>query len=737
MTANRIFELRKRGELDSALDLFLKDAPRGYPAVPVRQSDDKWFAIAGLNVIVDLIRRDALDPDRVSYLRELLRGLDLSCDEGNLRRQQAAMNDGYSSGSSAHRFDGDIAVADQSAQQSGRQYIPRQPSDTSSGRIYSGAEHDPLRDDSFCQMPQGADALLAEARRLPLDGSHQRALDLLVQYRKITGDFSQDLAIAWRCYRRITELLKLQPVNVLAVKKLLNFYFKLKISDRTRIHRCMLTAAVKLARDTDAGRAGGGGQNFDFAAYLKLWDPNLISEDYWVREGDGRYPSLAEKALSIAAKEISHNSAAPDEILEFYLPFIRNLHERVPSDIWSRLYLSRILARLGRQEEASEMFVPLLKEKSDASWAWSTMASIYEKNSPNLACICYARALLCRDPESYKVNIHKSFAEFLRKTGDLSHARAEYQIYFSGKSRLTPADTAVENEEWFTSVQVADNQQEFYRSAAEPSEDLLYKDLEKLTAVTGSEYAVLDRKTKKKRRMRRFFIKRDFSGDLSEPDKLPETVPAMSSEEIEFLKKSMLQEISVPVSRINCSELKTGQTVILRGFEDSDRGFVIKSVSCSAEQKTVEQDEIFSSVTAFVDRINREKNTMHIYLCRSCSFFVRLDSVDIEVPNPPFGIRVVPSYFQLANGNVKFSVAKFIETVGLETLPSYLVRPYSGRLRIDDRGFGLAENTFVPAYIIKAGSLSDGMKIDGFAGISFDRTREKWSYSAITARAAQ
>ena len=116
MTAKQIFDLRKSGDLDGALEAFLGDIPSGYPDVKISQSEDRWLAIAALNVLVDLIRREnnaqTPDPEKLTRYRSLLSGLDLSCDEQNSRRQAAAMQDGQGSSVNRTSFLTPVSAAD-------------------------------------------------------------------------------------------------------------------------------------------------------------------------------------------------------------------------------------------------------------------------------------------------------------------------------------------------------------------------------------------------------------------------------------------------------------------------------------------------------------------------------------------------------------------------------------------------------------------------------------------------
>ena len=804
MTAKQIFDLRKSGDLDGALEAFLGDIPSGYPDVKISQSEDRWLAIAALNVLVDLIRREknaqTPDPEKLTRYRSLLSGLDLSCDEQNSRRQAAAMQDGQGSSVNRTSFLTPVSAADfqppetsspnaggfdfpqdqtsfssegqfqqqsrassadypddyvpypsdpyqsnaseqyQSYQQD--QYLPYPPYPPDQYQSHSQNSFQPYLQNPYSAPGQGyavnmndPEQILQELRNIPFQTNNQYAIDLILRYRELTGDKNQDNSLAWRCYFRIRELLLQNTNDIKYVKKLLNMYFKLQIksSDRPKLHRCMLLMAQKIARTLDNSRFQSPyNASFSFASYFKVWDPEAMTEDYWQTEQPGRFKPLAASAISMAAKEISHNAKAPQELLEFYLPYVRMLKERDPGDIWCDLYLSRMLIRLGRADEAKEMLLPVIRSKSDSSWAWSELAQICMKESSELAGSCYARALLCSDPEAYKINIHKSFGEFLKDKGDLPHAKAEYMIYFANKSHPSADILAVQQEEWFISAQIPENQEDFYRSAAEQSEELIYDGMEKRFALLGPEVSYVDKNIGKEVKKRFLYVCHPFTGDLGEPE-LSGDADVMSKEETESLRQAMLLEIKVSASRVE-KFVQQGNVEVLRlgGDIDENGSFSVKLIGLPSEKDSPALEMFGGTAVALADRIMKE-GSIHAYINRGCEMKIFRDILGSDVPDVPFGLRFVPAYYYDWEDRPRFTVARFIEFLPLDRLPAYLVHRYSGKLRVAEAGFGFVDNTFVSPSLIEAKNLVSGSDVEGYACISYERKKEKWSYSAGTA----
>lgn len=94
-----IFALRKSGKLQDAYNLIKDNLPVDYPNSKIQYDRDKWFVIAIVNVLIDLIKHEAQNTNPNYQLLEeykyYISGIELGNDENSLsmsRRIESAIS---------------------------------------------------------------------------------------------------------------------------------------------------------------------------------------------------------------------------------------------------------------------------------------------------------------------------------------------------------------------------------------------------------------------------------------------------------------------------------------------------------------------------------------------------------------------------------------------------------------------------------------------------------------------
>jgi len=176
----------------------------------------------------------------------------------------------------------------------------------------------------------------------------------------------------------------------------------------------------------------------DLAELALKWDlTHLRPEDFEPEEYQGKkLPSLAEKAYNAVGRALSEGKVQPDpfgrwemqwdeEAITSFLPDLKRVSE-VHSDWWFlHLYRARLMRITGEpMEEVRKAMLPLVKKKSGDFWVWQELAETYA-DDPEMQLACLSRAMLCRSPARFLVNIHQFMAEVLIREERYAEARTE------------------------------------------------------------------------------------------------------------------------------------------------------------------------------------------------------------------------------------------------------------------------------------------------------------------------
>lgn len=645
----QIFDLRKQGRLREAYDSLLPLLPQNYPDTKIRISQNKWLAIATMNVLIDLLKYEqCLIPqssEKITHLSHLLSGIDADSDINAKQRIEHVLKNN-------------------------NPYI----------------------------------SLVKQAYEIPKDGpNNDKAINLLLEFREKSQSNSEDKSLAWRIYYFIKYQLSLPHMAVSKILDLFHLYFNLIFDDRNaRVQ--ILVVALRVIKQLEKNNASNC---FNFPSFVRAWGLENLDSSNWDRSADGKFKSTAEEVIAICAKELSKDKDAPLDLVEYFIPYLKALINRDPSDIWNYLYLSRMLSKIGQCYEAKINLIKVVKQKLDASWAWSELASLYSEESPQKAIGCFCKALLCKDPEAYKVNIHKNFSEYLFKQNDLRHAKTEYQIFMSLKQHPSEYDCNVTKMDWFIQTEEEDNNNKFYIDNETFADEILFDDLPNIIGVVGPFGHYFNEIKKKHVNFQIIYIKLKKDGEN---------------------KISFPFEIKNKLKRDKDSLLKEGDCIQVKGELGANYKFNIYNI-----KKCNDSLSIFDPVIGIIDHINKEKGIVHIIISKKYSLTVPMNQLKNVKLKQGTAVKMHISYSYTKENEMRLNLVKNLGAVEIKEAPSELWCRFNGSLScVPEKGFGFVDNVFFPKSLIDAADKEDGDIVSGIAVLSFNKKKGSWGYTALT-----
>mgnify|MGYP002768883641 FL=1 len=645
----KLFALRKENKLVEALNLLLENLPQGFPATnKLTLSNDKWLTLAALYVIGDLLKFETAQNNRdeikIEYLLNLLSGLDVS----NEPKNQAYLS-----------------------------------------RIKA------LANKYFY--------LIEQYNKIPKKEDNKKAIELLSEYRSKANDNSYDLSLAWRIYYYISESLKEVRFNTYQIKKYLNLYFHLQIKDQPHLNTCILIVAKQLKKKLYENKAGN---DFKFYSFAKIWGFENLTRDDW-SQNDPKFKSLAEDVITIVAKELSDIKEVPNEFLEYFLPYINKLIDHGTDNLWINLYLSRILQKNNKIEEAKNSLIKVLKEKKTESWVWNELGMLLENEDKQLAISCYCKALLCRTDENFKVNIHKNLGILLEKLGKLADAKTEYLRYYEIKG----SEKDLDKPHWFEQIKEIKNHDDFYKLHSNLAEEILFNNLKNIAAIVGSETTYFDKN--KKKDVKKTLLYANIKGNFSFPNISNESIPL---------------EVKVGKNMLSPEMIK-GTNIVIKGEVESNKLNILR-----IEQSSLSKDLKIKPQIGVISAIYEKNEFFIVTVDKGCVVKVDLSKLKKKKFNIGIGVGVKLTICYRYDKESKpcYSVIDVIEDVQNNEIPNYLLKTFDGPISINESsGFGFVNNIFIPQKIINNSLIEDGDSVTGTACINFNKKKNSWGYSAI------
>lgn len=311
-----------------------------------------------------------------------------------------------------------------------------------------------------------------KARDLEQQGSPLEAKRALEEaLRRFPGDPMVERALAWQVYRVLKWLGQQGRLGQDGLIEQLRLLLKLETVEEPQLFDALMCLLMGEARE---GRFPG------FASFVMHWDVErrLRPEHFRPSEFQGNtVPPLAERILGALRRTVGEktNPAIRDWLAGFSLRVV----EKVEGGEWTPYHVGRILAAIGRPDEARRWLRPVVRKKSSEGWAWHALAETYPLGSTErLALLARASICPCRN-EEYAVGVLADFGEALRAGGHLVEARWLFEKVRSIRlEQGWPTDEIDEvlNSDTLDGVQPAECAP-LSRRLAEGADDLVWEDV--------------------------------------------------------------------------------------------------------------------------------------------------------------------------------------------------------------------------------------------------------------------
>lgn len=444
-----------------------------------------------------------------------------------------------------------------------------------------------------------------------------------------------------------------------------------------------------------------------YIAFIKVWGTeNFLQDDFkpFVPEDkpDQSYPSLVENVTSVlyrCAVATSRDGRTLAKDNPWVVEFVGRMVERFASQQWYPYYYGKLLVELGRHEDARKYIIKIAQRKLGEFWVWQMLAETYPDNiDRQLMCLC--RAVQCHVQDVvYLVAVRSMLGKVFHAKGMDAEALLEFSIV--DRLRAEKKWHAVSHGEnfasWSNNIVPAKDNMAQYKKWGDLADEIVLESLPCENAIVIAR-----------------FLDREKNEDVA---KLWWRDPSGRTHEIRVRIRKFRQLGKMnPGSPIRVwTDLINGREVVLK---------VVARADGSA------WDVYPKTVGVLVARDER----------RGVSVFVVGDKGETCVGDwakIPF-VKTIPagSLCELIltpsrNGsNIMLGchVAKNSES------PSF-VKDYSGEIRIPDgKRFGfVGVDVFVPDSLIVANDgVVSGTKVQGLAARSYDRTKNRVSWKAVT-----
>ena len=130
----------------------------------------------------------------------------------------------------------------------------------------------------------------------------------------------------------------------------------------------------------------------------------------------GESPSLMLKCTRQVAKAWMENSKQWDLSLDSVLSLMdkTRTHSRdIQHKIWLDYDEAKCLIKAGRNDEAREFVIPVLKKKQTESWAWAALAATYRNQDADTAIMLFAQGLCNTRDEKFALRLLEGIAPLL------------------------------------------------------------------------------------------------------------------------------------------------------------------------------------------------------------------------------------------------------------------------------------------------------------------------------------
>jgi hypothetical protein len=553
--------------------------------------------------------------------------------------------------------------------------------------------------DSLTSEGRATQEAIREAKRLAWEKQHEDAIRIyaeLADQGRLDGDLK--VSYGWELWHANRAGLKTDAVGkfderqVGRIRRHLKAYLDLGISDSAKLHSGILQQAHKLSGDG----------HLKIVPFARIWNlQNLQGPDFEsFKTPEGKeLPSLAEKVITLAAKEAALNGNRAD--MQFIRPYLESAIDRFPENIFLKYRMVKLLKRLGESAEALRWAVDFARKKANEFWTWDILGDLQNDNEMRLS--CYAKALTCSNDDGFTGKVRIKFAKLLaeRFPGE-AKAEIERVIEFKRRegSRISVDIEQIISTDWFRNADAKPATKQLYDGMASPAEEILFSHLPWVDACLGEEFEI-DGKDGTKTRCRRKLI---VAGPI-----------------IPF-------ETHVPASHPEVRAKAPGFPVAIQ--MEAPVGEPWKVSIHRIKERAGSSFDVFTDVVGVIYHVNHERGVLHFVVSKDIQATWPLSKFP-ERAELGRAVAVKISHF-FSKGEKRCNP---ISVVASDALPkSDVLKRFSERIEVSN-GMGFTPTgIFIPPDIVAMQRLVDGDWVVGEAVINFNKRRGVWGWKAISGK---
>lgn len=536
------------------------------------------------------------------------------------------------------------------------------------------------------------------ARKLGTDGHHDKAVHAFAELMA-KGSLTRDdkVAYGWELYRATQAIFRaasgqdLPTSAVDTMKRHLNTYLKLGISEPGRLHSCMMQQAVRLAH----------GDHLRLVAFARLWGLDSFQrEDFEsppIKDGK-TFPPLAETVLQRASKEAA-KGGSPAE-MNYILPHLERGMKRFPENMWLKLNMVKLMRGLERLDEARQLATQFARSKAGEYWTWELLGDL--EVEPNMRLSCYAKALTCSEDDTFVSKLRLKFATLVADDYP-GEAKSEVKRVLEHRRRegtRIPAEAQrMAESAWYHAASPSASGLQFYERFKQHAEELLFAHIPWTEASVGDEFVIDGQEGQKERRRRRIFVK---------ANPLP-------------------LEISVSAGHPDIRRCLPGTPINVQMEMSTAEPW--KAIVHRIQPRNGANDDVVPELCGVIDHINRAKSLVHFVVAKGIDGTFPLG----DFPATPeigqaVAVRMTRYHSRKGARTRTLSASSTNRSPGPEVL-----KHFNDDVEIRN-GLGFTSTgIFIPPDIVSASNLDDGDKAKGIAVINFDKKRSTWGWKAISA----
>lgn len=495
---------------------------------------------------------------------------------------------------------------------------------------------------------------------------------------------------AWRLYTLLKQKISDKVVNFDHVVFYLDEIFSLGLSDETLLMRCVWRSILSFKDEEQPIKLYIYALQTDFNCfeYEDYKTSTYTDTDGKQREGSSLVSRILKKSLDGINKKVDEDSVIA--LCDIATSQLSKLHENTLFLKWN---IAKALTMVNQLDRAQAIIIKLLYDKPYEFWLWKGLAETVEGDA-KLALACYCKSILCQTDTYYNGKSRLGLIKQLIELEWFDIASSETRYLIEARQEKGHKIEDILNQYVKASWYMPDSKpvtDEFYIEHSVPALALLYKDFPWYEGIVGTTYT-----TEKGKATNIIVMKSN-----SEPPKEIHVKPS--------ILRNISKEFGTPI------RVKMKWT----GYSRGDI-FMIEQTDATKE---------FPHHIGIVNRVDTRRN--HAYIVASGDVLLSY-TVDESTPLQVMDVVSVSySSAERKDGTVVNNVIS-CEKVR-QSPPSSLVMDFENIVKVVTGGIAFTErtNVFIERQLVDDYKLVSGDVVAGTAIRSYDRSKNKWGWSAV------